>query len=136
VKLYPLPGLSPVVTGNAKDVPAGGSTKPIDTDNIAEVSKFAMTKSPGSCPDVFAANVGAVGAVTLGPADLVMVSEVVVVTPEAVTTMVIVLDPSERLTERPLPDEVDVPLTVIVALPLDAVGVTVIVESLDDADAE
>jgi hypothetical protein len=82
------------------------------------------------------AKVGAVGAVTLGPADLVMVSEVVVVTPDAVTTTVMVLDPSERLTERPLPDAVDVPLTVIVALPLDAVGVTVIVESLDDADAE
>ena len=79
------------------------------------------------------ANVGADGAVTSGPAAFVTVSVVVVVTEEVVTTIVMVFVPSTRFTDLPLPDEVDVPFTVIVALPLEAVGVTVIVESLDEA---
>ena len=79
------------------------------------------------------ANVGADGAATSGPAAFVTVSVVVVVTAEVVTTIVMVFEPSTRFTDLPLPDEVDVPFTVIVALPLEAVGVTVIVESLDEA---
>ena len=82
------------------------------------------------------ANVGADGAATSGPAAFVTVSVVVVVTEEVVTTIVMVFEPSTRFTDLPLPDEVDVPFTVIVALPLEAVGVTVIVESLDEASDE
>ncbi|NCX76443.1 MAG: hypothetical protein EBX09_05285 [Actinobacteria bacterium] len=58
--------MRPVVVGNANEVPLGGSTKPIETERVADESKFAMTKSPGSCPDVFDAKVGADGAVTDG----------------------------------------------------------------------
>jgi len=82
---------------------------------------------------VLLAKVGADGAVTTGPAAFVTVSVVVVLTAEVVTMIVMVFEPSTKFTDLPLPDEVDVPFTVIVALPLEAVGVTVIVESLDEA---
>jgi len=66
----------------------------------------------------------------------VTVKVVVVETDKFVTTMVMVLAPSTRFTERSLPDVVDVPLTVIDALPLDAVGVTRMELTLDATDAE
>ena len=70
----------------------------------------------------------AVGAVV--SAALVTVRVVVAATDDSVTMTVMVFVPSTRATSRPVPETVVVPLTVIVALPLDAVGVTVM-ESVD-----
>ena len=58
VKLYPVEAVSPVVVGKEKVVPEGGSTKPIDTSNVAELEKPAITKSPGSWPEVLREKVG------------------------------------------------------------------------------
>jgi hypothetical protein len=66
VKLYPYPAVKPVTLGRANVTPDGGLTKPIDTFSVAEELNPLMTKSPGSCPLVLRAKVGAEGAVMVG----------------------------------------------------------------------